>query len=141
VIVVDASVWTAFLYPADVHHSSSRRWLDQWSANRGVILGPTLLLVEVSGAIARRTGLPAMGLQGIARIRRSPLVRLVAVDGRLAGEAADLAANLRLRGADAVYVALARREGVPLVTWDQEQLTRAQGVITTHTPDDVPTAP
>ena len=34
----------------------------------------------------------------------------------------ELAIRLRLRGADAVYVALAEQLGIPIVTWDGEML-------------------
>ena len=41
---------------------------------------------------------------------------------------------MRLRGADAVYVALALLMNSPLVTWDKEQLTRAAPIIETLAP-------
>ena len=40
-----------------------------------------------------------------------------------------MAANLQLRGADAVYVAVAHSMGIPLVTWDQELRVRSSGFI------------
>jgi predicted nucleic acid-binding protein len=49
--------------------------------------------------------------------------------------AADLAANQRLRGADAMYVAIAQGLKIPLVSWDQEQVARASGAITAYMPD------
>lgn len=48
--------------------------------------------------------------------------------------AAAIAARQFLRGADAVYAALARRLGTPLVTWDKELLERAAAVVPTLTP-------
>jgi predicted nucleic acid-binding protein len=48
--------------------------------------------------------------------------------------AARCALDLRLRGADAVYVAVAHSLQVPLITWDREQLTRAAGRIAVRTP-------
>ncbi len=38
---------------------------------------------------------------------------------------------------DAVYVALARDLGLPLVTWDDEQRTRASTVVTVRTPGEM----
>ena len=61
-------------------------------------------------------------------------VRLVAVDRQLADGAARLAARLRLRGADAVYVALAERLDLPLVTLDSQQLERGGSVIDVRRP-------
>lgn len=42
----------------------------------------------------------------------------------------------RLRGADAVYVAVAQEYGATLIIWDQELLTRGAAAITVVTPAD-----
>ncbi len=49
-----------------------------------------------------------------------------------------LAADLYLRGADALYVAIAHEIQVPLVTWDNELLERAAVILPTYTPETVP---
>jgi predicted nucleic acid-binding protein len=59
---------------------------------------------------------------------------LVAVDAELSELSATLAADLRMRGADVIYTALARRLGVPLITWDQEQRERSQPTVAVLTP-------
>jgi len=46
-----------------------------------------------------------------------------------------LAAKLRLRGADAVYVALAATCREPLITLDAEMLERGRGVVEAFTPE------
>ncbi|MFQ5419300.1 MAG: hypothetical protein ACE5EY_02940 [Anaerolineae bacterium] len=55
-IVTDASVWVSHLIAQEIHHSVSRRWLTASVHNNIVIAAPALLLAEVGGAIARRTG-------------------------------------------------------------------------------------
>ena len=57
------------------------------------------------------------------------------MDQSLAHEAAKIAGSRRLRGADAVYVALAAACQEPLLTLDAEMLERAQGVAEALTPD------
>jgi len=52
----------------------------------------------------------------------------------MAQQAADIAAQYRLRGVDAVYAAVALRFGCPLVTLDDEQRQRLAKVIPTRTP-------
>jgi predicted nucleic acid-binding protein len=69
-----------------------------------------------------------------ARELRLPGLRLVPVGAELGRQAARLAADLRLRGANAVYVAVAARLDIPLVTWDGEQLARAGGRVRVTTP-------
>jgi predicted nucleic acid-binding protein len=120
--------------PVDVYHAASRRWLEQYTAGGGVVIGPALLLAEVTGAIARRTGEPRLAHQAMRQMLRVPRFRLVGMDSRLAEAAARLAADLGLRGADAVYVATAQQLNVPLVTWDSEQQTRTGSVIVARPP-------
>ncbi len=49
--------------------------------------------------------------------------------------AIDISADLRLRGSDAIFVALAHQLSIPLVSWDREQFQRASPLIETYTPD------
>jgi predicted nucleic acid-binding protein len=69
-------------------------------------------------------------------MQRLPNVRLVPVDAELAGLGVQVAGGLRLRGGDALYVALAQRLGVHLVTWDEEQRERGSGVVMAITPQE-----
>ncbi len=132
-VVVDASVWAGFFLTADSSHAASYAWLDRHTAAGGWVISPSILLTEVAAAISRRLG-PPVGTQAALRaasaISRLPQARFVPMDASLMGEATDVAANLGLRGADSIYVAAARRLGLPLLTWDNEQLTRTAGIIT-----------
>jgi predicted nucleic acid-binding protein len=62
---------------------------------------------------------------------------LLQIDDDLARRSAGLAADLRLRGADAVYVSVADRLNLPLVTWDSEQLNRGSLAIEVRSPDQL----
>ena len=66
---------------------------------------------------------------------RCPITRAV-LDDLLAEEAVQLATQCRLRGADAVYGAVAKRHGCKLVTRDQQQLDRLKGAVTCLTPEE-----
>ena len=57
-------------------------------------------------------------------------------DSDLASNAEAIAQNFFLRGADALYIALARRMNAPLVTLDSEMLERVPVVITCLSPAD-----
>ena len=135
-MVVDASVVVSRLVPDDVHHETSRRWLMQHVADGGLLISPTLLLAEVAGAVARRTGKPRLGRRALAAVLRLPALRLVPVDEVLAHAAANLAGQFRVRGADAVYIAAAAVLGVPLATWDLEQRERAAHIVEVFVPED-----
>jgi predicted nucleic acid-binding protein len=135
VIVIDASVWISHLVPRDARHEASRRWLTEVIHSGATIVAPDLLLAEVAGAMARRTGDAELGHKAVAHILTTPNLRMVYSDEELGLLAARLAADRRLRGADAAYVAVAYQLGVPLVTWDQEQLARAGAVIGARMPE------
>jgi predicted nucleic acid-binding protein len=134
VAVVDASVWVSRLVSADVHHSISQKWLEAFVAGGGQCVAPVLLLAEVAGAISRRTTEPRLGQAALKLLLRMPALRIVNVERRLGMSAAQLAADLGLRGADAVYVALAQQLKVPLITWDQEQIDQTSSVIAARQP-------
>jgi predicted nucleic acid-binding protein len=133
-IVVDACVWISRYIRADRNHVASGGWLHQHLNAGNRIAALTLLLPEVAGAIARRTGQAAAGEHVSQQLRRLPGVRWIGLGGELGDLAVHLAATLRLRGTDSVYVALADRMRIPLVTWDNEQLTRPRPLIVTGTP-------
>ena len=136
--VVDASVWVARLVPQDVQYEATRRWLEATVARGGRLVSPILLLSEVSGAIARRTGDAELAERAVGRVLRVSTLGLVPTDPRLGRLAAQLAAELSLRGADALYVALAVHLQAPLVTWNRQQLERAGARVTVYTPDTDP---
>jgi predicted nucleic acid-binding protein len=133
-MVVDASVIVSRLVPHDTNHEASRHWLTRHIAAGGLVIVPALLLPEVAGAVARRTGRPRLARRAVDAVLRLPELRLVPVDDVLAHTAAGLAGRLRLRGADAIYVAVAAGLSLPLVTWDSEQRERAGRLVEVLTP-------
>lgn len=135
--VVDASVWVSRLIPADKHHDQSHRWLGTVLRARVRLFAPVILLAEVAGAVARRTGREERGLRAIENIVEIEDIRLVTLDPEMTMRSARVAAGLYLRGADATYVALAQETGYPLVTWDSQQAERAKGSVQTLTPADL----
>ncbi|MGH7301490.1 MAG: type II toxin-antitoxin system VapC family toxin [Candidatus Rokuibacteriota bacterium] len=126
---MDASVIVSRLVRHDANHEASRQWLTRHIAAGGLLITPALLLPEVAGAVARRTGRPRLARRAVNAVLRLPELRLVPVDDVLAREAASVAGTLRMRGADAVYIAIAAGLRLPLVTWDTEQRDRAARLV------------
>jgi predicted nucleic acid-binding protein len=137
-IVLDASVLVAYVLPMDVHHAASHRYVRDASHTGVQLVAPRLLLAEVGGAVTRRLNNSTLGVSAIARVRALPYLRLVAVTHRLLADAEQLVCRLHLRGADSIYVAVAERLGVPLISWDKDHITRAAQAITVYTPDTAP---
>jgi predicted nucleic acid-binding protein len=136
-IVTDASVWVSHLIAQEVNHSVSRRWLTETVNQSEVIAAPALMLAEVSGAIARRTGHTDLGHKALNHILSTPELRLVYTDSELGMLAARLAADHHLRGADALYVAVAAYLDIPLISWDQQQLDRAVEIVKGFRPGEM----
>ncbi len=61
---------------------------------------------------------------------------LISLDTTLAQQAAEAAAQHRLRGSDAVYAAVALRFGSILVTLDREQHDRVARALTSYYPGE-----
>ena len=132
--VVDASVWVSLFVGSDAHHFESRRWFEEGVGRGATVVAPAIVLAEIAGAVARRTGRCSDGDAAVRLATRVPGIRLVNVNRHVGIHAASLASELRLRGADAVYVAVADLLEVPLVTWDDEQIGRAGGRVTAVRP-------
>jgi len=134
VVVVDASVWVSRLVTDDVFHTASQRWMTQHAQDGGQRVAPALMPAEVVGAISRRTGKPELATRALNHLLKLPGLRLVPLDRRLGKTAAQLAASAGLRGADAVYAALAQHLSIPLITWDDEIGQRAGALLTVLQP-------
>ncbi len=131
---VDASVFLSAFNPREVDHEDSRRLLERMQDDAKPIVVPTLLLPEVAAAIGRGQENPHLARQFARALKRLPHLFWVPLDSVLADQAADLAAQQRLRGSDAVYAAVSVRFGSTLVTLDRQQRERVSGVVATRTP-------
>jgi predicted nucleic acid-binding protein len=97
-----------------------------------------IFVIEVASAIARETLPPnnpqADAHKAVSQLYALPIMRLVPMDQALVDDATDLAADHKIRGADALFVALARQLGLPLLTFDKSQLNQPQAVVVTIRP-------
>ena len=133
-VVIDASAWVSRLVPQDTNHPAAVSWINRHLLTGGLFIAPILLVTETAASVSRITGLPARGHLAASSLYAISEMSLVQIDQTLVDEATGLAADLKLRGADAYYVAVARRLALPLVTFDREQLSRAATIIATIRP-------
>jgi len=134
---IDASVHVNALNPAEAGSAASQALLESIRARGCPLFSPTLLLVEVAAAIANVLGDAERALQLAVALAGLPNQVLVSLDDALAERAAALAATARLRGADAVYAAVAQQYGTTLITLDQQQLEQLTPFLRTARPADV----
>lgn len=92
------------------------------------------MLAELGSAVGRATGNTGDAEDALEVFTGPGLVRCVPDSVELCARAGRIAAEYGIKGFDAVYVALAEQLGEPLVTFDQEQLTRASALISVIRP-------
>jgi len=134
---VDASVFINAFIPTEPGHADSNRLLAVLQEKAVPIVVPTLVLPEVAAAVARGQNNAELARRFAATLSQLPHLVLVPIDATLAQQAADLAAQHRLRGSDAVYAAVALRFGSTLVTLDRQQRERVAEAVTTRWPAEV----
>src|SRR5207244_6245289 len=131
---IDASVWVNAFDQQEAGHPDSRQLLDLLVARGLPIIIPILAPIEVAAAFGRTRRDPAQAEAFAEAVEQLPNVTVMVVDDLLARLAVGLAARHGLRGADAVYAAVAAHAGCTLITLDQEQLNRLAGTVPTRTP-------
>ena len=100
------------------------------------VIVPTLLVAEIAAAVARATNDGAGALRYAQATAALAHVTFVSLTPTVARQAAELAVSHRLRGADAVYLAVARRYGTTLVSRIEEQRTLGAAVVICQTPEE-----
>ena len=132
--VIDASVCVALMNAREAAHASSWAWFEQTQAAQESVVAPVIMLAEVAAALRRGTGGPRLALRVEQQVRHSGVVDLMPVTLSLGDRAALIAADHRIWGCDAVYIALALQLGDCLVTLDRQQLDRGAAIVTTRKP-------
>jgi predicted nucleic acid-binding protein len=127
--VIDASVWVAMNRDTDPAHSRCVGWFESTLGSSERLVAPTLFVAEVAGALQRLTGRKNDASAAVEELFALGAIHLVALDLERARRAAELAAATGMRGADAVYLALAKELGESLVTLDRQQAERGARLV------------
>lgn len=134
-VVVDASVLIASVTAREAGHLLARRFVGACTALGLSIFVPVIALAEFSGGLSR-TGRSAEQIKAFLAIYRSQAeFTVVPIGIELGDEAVSIATVQRVKGCDAIYLALARDLTLPLVTLDREQQGRAPADVQVYTPE------
>ena len=79
---------------------------------------------------------PQLARRVVKLLTNTNLIDLITVSQSLAERAAAIASDHRIRGCDAIYIALAGLIIEPLVTLDRQQLDRASAIVEARKPSD-----
>lgn len=122
--MLDASVAVAALREGEPGHAAALRRCLPLFAGRDEIVVPSIFDLEVTSALVRRGISP----DRVAAFFDKHLAarRLVTLGPRAIRAARGVLAATRLRATDALYVWVAARENIPLVTADREVIERAE---------------
>jgi len=126
---IDASVFVASVRYDEPGYLISREFLREAQAYE--IYCPAPVLTECAAAIARQTDDPSLAEELVCIIEDFPAINLISLDHSLARKASKIALMNRLRGADAVYAAVAVVFDAVLISWDQEMLKRCPQTVKT----------
>jgi predicted nucleic acid-binding protein len=121
--------------PRERGHAESFQILAAIQERGDPIIVPSLLVVEVASALARVSNDTVGAIDYASAAASLPHLTLVSLTPVLARRAGELAARHRLRGADAIYLEVARRYATTLISRDDEQLRRGCGVVICQTPE------
>lgn len=133
--VLDASVLVALFHIDEMYHTATVRWFDWAEVNGEPLNAPVIVLTEVAAALSRGKNEPSRAEDVVQLLRDSDAISLFPISQTLAEQAASIAITCRIRGCDAIYVALARQLDQPLITFDEQQLSRSQHLIRVQKPE------
>lgn len=129
--VLDASLVVAALRKSEPAHAQALKCCTPFFSGQRTFVVPGIFDAEVTSALVRR-GVKASRVQRFFRhyLRTR---RLITLGPRAVKATQAVIATTKLRAADAFYVWVAAREGLPLLTLDEDVLRRAPlaGVVAT----------
>lgn len=130
--VLDASVAVAALRSSEPGHADALRRCMPLFAGQDEVIVPAIFDIEVTAALVRRGADPAH----VATFFEKHFAArtLVTLGPRAVRATKTVVGATRLRAADALYVWLAAREKLPLITADVEVLQRASSVCRVEAP-------
>lgn len=133
---IDASVIVNSVIEGEEHHEYSKELINRIRKKNIEIVVPQIILPEMSASIARKTNNEILAMNFIKRFIKVPNITIIPIDKSLAMFASEIAARYRIRGADSIYVAVASRFNVRLITLDDEQRKRSMKIIDVLTPEE-----
>ena len=130
-LTIDASVWIAAADVTDKFHQPSRDLLRKVVADGTAVIQPAFGRPEVACALARRLRDGTLAQLLTHSLMNRMVTSEVAMDTAFLIATESIGTSQFLRGADALYAAVAQQSQSPLISWDNEHLQRAGGITPT----------
>lgn len=131
---IDASVIISAALERERYSERSKAFLDRVRREQFKVFLPEITISEVASGLMRATGQAQFVLEFVHSLRNIPNFTFVPVDSRIIDLAVEMIVKTGLRGADAIYVALAFEYHLTLITLDHDHLLKAGKVIQVQLP-------
>lgn len=131
---IDASVIIGAASPKEPYFSQSKGFLAQIREKDLKVFLPEIIIPEIASGLLRAIKNPRFAHKLALSLRTVPNFSFVTVDSRIADLASWVICKTGLKGADAIYVALAFDYNLELITLDKEQLEKGKKLIKVRKP-------
>jgi predicted nucleic acid-binding protein len=128
-ICLDSSVIVTALRKQENRHLAAKDVLRKVKDGSHIAIEPYTVLIEVTAALKRRTGSKELALRVRDDLLAINTINFMELGAESAADAAEIAAEIGVRGMDAVVIQVAKEFNIPLVTLDQEMLEKARLIV------------
>lgn len=126
---LDSSVIVTALRKQEKRHLAARDVLRKIKDGSHIAIEPYTVLIEVTAALKRRTGSKKLALRVRDDLLAINTINFIELGAGSAADAAEIAAEIGIRGMDAVVIQVAKEFNIPLVTLDQEMQEKARIIV------------
>lgn len=131
---IDASVFVAFLDNEDCEQLNASKCIEFCQKGNQKIFISSVFVSEVISALGRKTQNMNIALKAYDLIEAMKNIKFVTLDEEFSKKTNSLVARLFLRGADAIYAAIAQNSKSVLITLDKEMQKRSKTYIEVYSP-------
>jgi len=119
-LVIDSNIFVSSLDPKDIFHAECYPILEKILTFEIEALCPSLVLVEVTCVLRRRTNSEDLAVAIYKNLSQMPAINWLDITLEVAERASMLGAQTGLRGGDTIVLQVAEQYGIPLLTKDKE---------------------
>lgn len=118
-LVIDSNIFVSSLDPKDIFHSECYPIFEKVLSSEIEALCPTIVLVETTCVIRRRTNSEEIALSIYKNLTQLPSINWLDITLDVAERACMLGSKTGLKGGDAIVIQVAEEYGIPLLVQRQ----------------------
>jgi predicted nucleic acid-binding protein len=135
--VIDSSIFLSGFFDHEPYHKESQKCLRYFKENPSVsVFLPEFVIPEIGCVISRIIKKSKLGIEFAKSLRGFVNFKFIPVDRYIADLSLEIGSFLNLKGADAIFVAVAYNFNSTLISSDKEHLEKAKRLIKVIHPKD-----